>query len=385
MSAGTDLMILESMFCDNEQDPEVLAEYFRRFAHTLRSVLRQELPEDLELLVTIYMSSDKRRWIDHAWSIIDETELPPRMVVRIWEYAHPPEGYPAGQGVDRLKSPNKHAPYRDRLFQDAQLYVDHSVYRTVIRVAVDDDDLWLPQHAAELHRIASEGHRLFPEAKVLALGPVNCLVGYLTPDGVEVDVVSLRRTLTGDKFYSVEHPSVQDLATLSPWSAPEILDDEMAARLAERGITLRYVKGNRPGFVYLRWGRNLSNYRKDFHVAHTFGTFRTGGVDELAAVGSEALPEVEPELEFGTFGQNLLVRAARAADGSVRYSTNFESLRLPGAEICFYLLQDGRRVGVRAYGRTGSGVFPDAPENATVKAFVRNEGGIFLREESAPT
>ena len=52
MRGPKDLMILETMFCDNERDEEVLADYFRRFTHTLRSVLRQQLPQGLELLVT---------------------------------------------------------------------------------------------------------------------------------------------------------------------------------------------------------------------------------------------------------------------------------------------------------------------------------------------
>ena len=316
MTGPRDLMILESMFCDNEQDQEVLSDYFRRFRHTLGSVLRQQLPDELELLVTVYMSSDKRRWIDHAWAIVDAAELAPNMVVRIREYDHPPGRHPAATGVDRLKSPHKHAPHRDRLFQEAHRDVDLSVYRSLVRVAVDDDDLWLPHHAGELHRIAREGRRRHPGAGVLALGPVNCVIGYLSEDGVEADVVSLRRTLTGEKFYTVEHPTAEGVATLSPWSVPEILDDAMAQRLAERGITLRYVKGNRPGFVYVRWGRNLSNYRKDYHVAHSFGTFRTGSVEELAAVEANALPEVELGLEFGTLGQEPEVRAARAGDGT---------------------------------------------------------------------
>ena len=385
MTCTRDLMILESMFCDNEQDEEVLADYFRRFRHTLGSVLRQDLPEELELLVTVYMSSDKRRWIDHAWAIVDAADLPARTVVRIREYDHPREGYPPAAGVDRLKSPNKHAPHRDRLFQDAHRHLDLAAYRSLIRVAVDDDDLWLPHHARELHRIAREARRRLPHAGALALGPVDCVIGYLSEDGVEADVVSLRRTLTGQKFYTVEHPTSGDAASLSPWSVPEILDEPMAHRLAERGITLRYVKGSRPGFVYLRWGRNLSNYRKDYHVAHSFGTFRVGSVEELAVVDGHGLPDAGAELEFGTFGHQLEVGAARSADGTVRYTTNFESLRLPGAEICFYLLQDGRRIDVRAYGPRGSGVFRDAPEGVSVKAFVRDARGIVLREESGTT
>ena len=384
MSASKDLMILETMFCDNERDESVLADYFRRFAHTLRSVLRQELPDGLELLVTVYMSSDKRRWIDRVWSIIDAAELPPNMVVGIWEYSHPAGGYPPAERVDRLKSPNKHAPNRDRLYQEAHLHVDLSVYRSLVRVALDDDDLWLPHHAGELLRIAREGHRRFPAAEVLALGPVNCLIGYLTTDGIDVDVVSLKRTVTGNKFYTVESPTADDVATLSPWSVPEVLDEDMAQRFAQRGITLRYVKGMRPGFVYLRWGRNLSNHRKDFHVTTTFGSFVAGSVGTLAMVDPHALPTVEPELEFGTFGRKLEIRVTRGADGALRYTTNFEALRLPDAQICFYLLHGGERVGVRAYGPKGSGVFPDAPANATVKAFVRNQEGIFLRQISAP-
>lgn len=293
MGTAGDLMILETMFCDNEQDQHVLSDYFQRFSHTLRSVLRQALPEELELLFTIYMSSDKRRWIDHTWAIIDDADLPPNAKVRVWEYTHPLAGYPDAKGVDRVKSPNKHAPHRDRLFQNAHLHVDYPAYRSLIRVAIDDDDIWLPTHAAELHRVAREGRARHPEANVLALGPVNCMIGYLTENGVDVDVVSMRRTLTGDKFYTVEHPSAAVVATLSPWSAPEILDETMAQRFQERDITLRYVKGNRPGFVYLRWGQNLSNYRKDFHVAHTYGSFRTDSVAALSAISSDDLPEVE--------------------------------------------------------------------------------------------
>lgn len=76
------------------------------------------------------------------------------------------------------------------------------------------------------------------------------------------------------------------------------------------------------------------------------------------------------------------MRASRSADGTVRYTTNFEALGLSDAQICFYLLKDGKRIGLRSYGPKGSGVFSDAPENVSVKAFVRNAQGIFLRQET---
>lgn len=378
----SDLVIVETMFCDNEHDQDILRTYFERFKTTLRSVLAQQLSDDIELLFTIYMSSDKRRWIDHSWSIIDNSELPSNMKVRIWEYQHPNGGYPPAQGVDRMKSPNKHAPQRDRLFQVAHSFIDFPSYRSVIRVAIDDDDLWLKNHVSELHRVARQGHLSHPEAEILALGPVNCMIGYVSNDGVDVDIVSMRRTLTGDKLYSLEHATVGTISTLSPWGIPEILDESMAQRLLERGITLRYVKGNAPGFIYLRWGQNLSNYRKDYHVAETYGSFKVESVESLLSYPNQNILTSQEPVEFGTFGKKLEVRASRSSEGTVQYTTNFESLNLADSQICFYLLQGGKRIDVKAYSNRGAGAFTNAPKGVNVKAFVRNNDGIYLRAET---
>lgn len=264
----------------------------------------------------------------------------------------------------------------------AHSFIDFPSYRSVIRVAIDDDDLWLKNHVSELHRVARQGHLSHPEAEILALGPVNCMIGYVSNDGVDVDIVSMRRTLTGDKLYSLEHATVGTISTLSPWGIPEILDESMAQRLLERGITLRYVKGNAPGFIYLRWGQNLSNYRKDYHVAETYGSFKVESVESLLSYPNQNILTSQEPVEFGTFGKKLEVRASRSSEGTVQYTTNFESLNLADSQICFYLLQSGKRIDVKAYSNRGAGAFTNAPKGVNVKAFVRNNDGIYLRAET---
>lgn len=77
--------------------------------------------------------------------------------VRIHIYAHLPDGYtvPEGWHVDLINNPNKQPCRREQLFVESSRTEHFNDYEAVIRVSMDDDDLYLPGHTTQLASIAA--------------------------------------------------------------------------------------------------------------------------------------------------------------------------------------------------------------------------------------
>src|SRR5690606_10176419 len=113
---------------------------------------------------------------------------------------------------------NKMGGARDDLFNIASEALPMQRYRTIIRIAIDDDDMFLPwffqnlEHGAELAREVG--------CEIVGLGMENFfLVSKENGQVICRSVESDKKFITGNKFYVFFDTSLANL--LSPWSFPD--------------------------------------------------------------------------------------------------------------------------------------------------------------------
>ncbi|MGP5384740.1 hypothetical protein [Brachybacterium tyrofermentans] len=382
------LVLLETIFCDYESDPEILGNYFSRFELTVASLARQEIPEGVAFRATIYLSTDKGEWGDRVREVVSAAQESAGhgVELRIHDYTHPEIGYPEGDPtrVDWAKNPSKHSPYREQLFEAAHGDVDRSTLDRLIRVTVDDDDLWLPWHVKNLVEIAARARadeRVTWEG-VLAIGLLDVNVGYAGDEGVTLDSVALERTLTGDKYYVIDQPAqLETLWPYSPWSIPEVMDKNQKRRLEQRGIGLYAARNYVPSFVYMRWGQNLSIQRKDGLIITTLGRTPVTAPADILDLTPEQVPHREAPLWFGILRGRLSIDARRNGT-TVDVFTSFDDIAMPSSEICYYLMQGSEKVGMISYSRKGRVVFRNAPPGVKVRGYHKRDGKVVERIDS---
>lgn len=380
------LVILEMIFCDAESDEEVLATYFDRFRIALASVLQQEMPADAELQVTLHFSRDKQKWIERTEDLLKGASSSNKVRVQLHIYDHPENGYAGGDSkrIDWVKGPNKHSPYRERLFIDAHDRLDISRYPRVIRVNLDDDDVWLPWHVQNMCA-AARSAMVAPEVRhdvPLALGLLDVVVGYVSDDGVDADVVRLRRTLTGEKFYVLEGlRTVEEIAAYSSLGIPEKVDVENHERLERHGVALYAVLGLPPSLIYFRWGQNLSLQDKGNLELMKFGEHRLSSpAAALDLVGGD-LPGGDEVVRFAILGGGALQLVVHRSASGLAVASNLEEFPM-NAQICYYLIHDKERVDAKWYSRDGATFFAGAPAGSSVRGFLRVGKDIIDRTES---
>lgn len=369
------LLLVETMFCDNEQDPAVLDTYFERFRLCLSSLQSLKIPEGAECLVTIYMSTDKQRYIDEVLLLLENGAAASRLSIRVHQYTHPTDGYPGPDRIDWLKSPNKHAPYRDRLFAEAHRDIGYGAYDRLIRLAIDDDDIFLPHHGSNILAMADAAQADAPDADVVILGPLRTFIAYVSEDGVDLEEVEMRRSLTGNKAFVIRDPQRVDPGNLSPWSAPELMTAVQAKSATGRGQQLRPVHANAPSFVYMRWGQNLSSHRKDFHITEALSARHLAAVSDLLSIEEDVSSR---SLSFDPVPLDLRLTVRR--DGTrTAVTSNFDRLRVGTGKICFQIFDKGTRIASTSYSQRSSAVFPDIPPGAQVRGYVKLDGKIVGR------
>lgn len=384
----TTLVLLEILFCDYERDPDVLARYFERFEHTLASLRAQDVPEGAELLVTIQMSADKQPWIARTAAELRKPVASSRTRFRIYQYEHPTEGYEGGDDsrIDWVKSPNKHSPYREKLFIESHQGLHLERYDRLIRVGLDDDDLWMPWQTENICRVA-EVARIDPKVDhegVLAIGMLDTLVAYAGDDGFSIDSVRLKRSLTGEKFHVIEHPSsIEDVAFYHATAVPERVDREFHERRKRIGIGLYGAGGFTPGLVYMRWGQNLSRKGKEYLEVKRFGRFHAADAGSVALTARADVPHEGGDIWVRLPGEESAFEVtARRVGDSVQVTSNMQAQPGKGWKVCYYLMKGTQRLDTRWYSAASDAVFESAPPGVSVRAFLRAADGSTTRVES---
>lgn len=264
------LLIAETIFCDNESDPAVRNLYFSRWLHSLEWIAKLEIPEHVDFYLVMYISRDK---VDETQAIYLFLKGLPESIQERFQlvlYDHPSEGYnlDSEKHPDSIKNPNKVAPRRDKLFERAWKQLPASNADRIIRATLDDDDFWLPWQLKEMVRIANIA---FEENQIVGVGLRQACVSYL--EERKTDVVEMTHHMNGNKFYVSSFLMIEKQRKLSPWSIPEDFNENNVARLARAGVKLKSTKANRPGWIYGRWGGNLSLHNKSNYYARRLFAF----------------------------------------------------------------------------------------------------------------
>lgn len=376
------VIINETIFCDNESDSLVLDVYFDRLLSCLRSIKEVD-KSGFAFKNILYISSDKKIYIDRLKSIFGDDLI---LVAQIVEYQHPFEGYDIKEShPDRLKNPNKFPFFRDKLFEKAALRLDD--YSLIIRVAIDDDDLWMPHQLQDIVNICTKVSDTsdYDANKIYAVGILNSFISYKNISGYEVHQVKMDRTLCGNKFLFSRNREL--IKKWSPWSIPESIDFDAVVNFNEKyNVDLLGVYTNRPGFVYMRRGNNLSLQDKKWCIVESQvkGTF----VDEGALITAlkEELPS-ETFIEIAEFNRAIVAKVTcRIKDKKIYYDFNYgeDVLEVLGDNYAFYLYSGGGVLEKLSYSTRRQGYFKYSIPSGDffVVCFLKRKNGEVIRIRS---
>lgn len=381
-SSGKTLIWLDTILCDAETDAMVVDRYLERFMLTLKSIGHQRLPKGTDFRLIVHLSYDKAHLAPIIQAALDSLPNALRTSAKIHLYEHPAHGYgvPAGSHVDLIKNPNKQPGRREDLFSAASNDVEFSDFDAVIRISMDDDDLYLPGHLEQVSSIAATLLLDSPD-RPSAAGLYQCYLAHIGDAGSGMDHVSFSRVIPGNKFFVIPKTAYQKLADYSPWSIPELIDDEAAESFLKRGIRLTLARNNLPTFVYMRRSLNLSGQSKDHFTdgIHESRNYTDEAELFLDVVSEDAAPSPLPQWHLEPLLRTLRLSCQRTTGDVIRAETNFSRMYGPGHEIAYYLLEDGIRVDTKWYSSDNTVYFTAPSSPCTVRAFVRRNGEIVDR------
>ncbi|WP_447577886.1 hypothetical protein [Achromobacter kerstersii] len=378
----TAIVINETVFCDTETSPDVLDLYFSRLLVSMESVRSQRLTPNCRLAHVLYVSSDKKEYIQRLKAIAEDKNTEQKKLLVV-VYTHPSEGYPfpPGSHIDLVKMPNRTSDYRDALFQKALAELssaitwDASAY--FIRIALDDDDFWAPWHLDEV--IAAAEHFLNDKTKdTFAIGLTNGFIANVDESRAVLTTIKFNRCLNGNKF--VVSRSLEKMRDLSPWGINDWVDVgvQRAFRSQHNG-DLVLIENGVPSFCYFRRGYNLSQQNKDWCIEEKLNQTSFRSEHELieALYAHSAQHNVRHVKEI--FNEETLKVTVRYLKDHLKFNSSFDSLKQPGDLIAFYLLKDGDRVAALMYsGTRSSGEFAlgYGPGTYRIKAFFKRNGVV---------
>ncbi|AZM96619.1 hypothetical protein [Vreelandella venusta] len=261
MEINKHLVVAETIFCDVETDVEKINMYFERMKLCLLSIDNINV-DNFDYKHLLYVSDDKKELIDRLRKFICERKI---KFVEVVLYSHPEGGYlwSSGDHVDLVKNPNRTSGYRNKLFDKAN--IDYEKYSGFLRVAIDDDDVWLSDHLANLLRLGICLSKISRKNSLVAGGVFSTYIAKVDDFSGEVELnkVELDRAVCGNKFYYSECWS--KICSWSPWSIPDVIDFKSIEKFKKSyGIELFSLSKVDPGFVYFRRGSNLSSQNKSW-------------------------------------------------------------------------------------------------------------------------
>lgn len=365
------LLITETIFCDNETNCEILDLYLQRFFLTIRSY-SHATRSDFDHVFIIYISSDKiyyRGKIEDYCSTLGAGDN--GFLYKIIIYEHPAQGYSVNPlaHIDLIKNPNKGPILRDKLFGSVNFNFCFKSYDCIVRAAIDDDDIIPTWHLDNIIQVAKKAAKHWSEG-VIGVGFVNSYLVYFLDNIIEVDFVTLRRAINGNKFYIFK--DFNKINAFSPWSIPDQLDDEIHDRvLRKTGVRLTLVNNSLPGIFYLRRGSNLSNYRKDSVVEKLILKKSLKNISDIFYF--------EKEDKIITSNDNFFVPKvglkvmANIIGKLICFTSNFDRFSEDGNKVSYYLYCDGVKISQISYGTQNSGKFfiDDQKKIYRIKAFLR--------------
>ncbi|MCC9174282.1 hypothetical protein [Arthrobacter sp. zg-Y179] len=375
------LLWIDTIFCDAERDPAVIERYLRRFMLTLSSLGKQVIPEGTDFRLTIYLSRDKQALLPRITEAISRMGPAIRSGSRVHLYDHPAAGYavePTAH-IDKIKNPNKQPGRRETLFSEAASPGQWTEYEALIRISMDDDDLYFPGHLNQICTLADTLLHEHPDS-VSAAGLYRQNLATETSQGVTLTTVDFSRVIPGNKFFVIPARHFEEAAVHSPWSIPELIDEDAVDRFARRGTILTLARTNEPTFVYMRRTSNLSRQSKAEFIDATHAELVFASEADLVHHVCAA-PVREPTNPIlAALPREFRLNVSRSGNGRITVSTNLKAMFGPDHQMALYLMQGTDRIDIRWYSDNPDAVFDDAPTGCTVRAFVRHGGEIISRK-----
>lgn len=280
-------IIVETIFCDYETDLEVRQRYLDRWLVSLRYLAKVRPPENSTVTYLVYISRDKVEELTSVKNILKTFPESARQRFSFMLYDHPAEGY----GYDDAKhpdlrmNPNKSSSNRDRLFRRAIKENDLRLNaKWIVRMAIDDDDIWMPWHLEEVARYSKLGREA---DRIVMVGMRNIVVPYVETGSA--DVVEFSRHMTGSKFYVAQEDQFVKLSGFSPWSMPESIGQPTLDRMNRYDVKIKSTNNNQPGFLYCRWGHNITSSAKNTYYHSKYFEYQFSDILSLTDDTERAL------------------------------------------------------------------------------------------------
>lgn len=272
------LVTVETIFCDFEFDFGIRKTFLRRWMAALRGLAKITVPPATEVHFFLYLSRDKTYEREALEAFLNSLDDSPNRKFHLIEYSHPPTGYGVDESAhpDLYKSPNKASPNRNVLYRRAIAGITLKNFDRLVRATLDDDDFWLPWQVIEILRAAEQ---VYDPDKIVGVGLRQAAVAYI-PQKM-VDVVEFSHHMNGNKFYVSPKSQFDKQVDLSPWSIPEQFNALNQRKMSRIGVGLRSLATNVPGWIYGRWGGNLSLHSKSRYYRRINSRFELEAEEEL--------------------------------------------------------------------------------------------------------
>ena len=304
------LIIMETVFCDTENDPLILERYQTFFSGLFVSIVNQEYRN---YLWCIFVSKDKSVQIDVFTKWIAASGLESK--IKLIPYMHPKEGYghEDDDHIDRARRPNTSLENRRQALTqmiESQTDIDFESFQYIVRMGLDDDDFISSRYLEDVSNCVLDSYLKIPhKEKHRVFGFPNICCAYYRYDGsVDLDKVSMSRAMTGAKFSAAKFS-----LPMSPFAISE--DFLQWTRMNNQNVTYHKIQDNLPGFFYNRHGQNFSNQSKKFFYDRQFEAIQYRSQSEFykeEIMSSKVnLPEVYETVSTRDFDVSLLLLSSK--------------------------------------------------------------------------
>lgn len=253
------LVLLDAVLRDDDERRE---DRTSRFELTLASLNALTVPADVELVVTVHVSSaspESRHAVEAALEEL-RSGRDGALRVQIADF----------DGADEADA--------DALFRRAHDSFNLEAYDHVIRMMLGQDELVLPWHAATMVEAAWRALEHAPEAQALSVELSRSYAAAVGTQAVEVRGVETSEALPGSIALVLRNPGSHGIEVLSSWDSS-----------ASRPQAVRLGDSARPGLISVRWEGDSAEVGMDRRITRTFTTQHVDSPQDLLSFvgGSE--------------------------------------------------------------------------------------------------
>jgi len=191
--------------------------------------------------------------------------------------------------------------------------------------------------------------------------------------------------MTGNKFYLMDRSCLDRLSKLSPWGLPEQFNENNAENFQRQGVILKCTSDHRVGWVYGRWGRNLSVADKSPYNTEVFQEIEFSSSDDLLANIDTRIehPEIAQFPDMTVDPRVLEVRARRSGS-QFEVDSNLADITVPWDEIRVVLRDPQRNDETFKFTTAGPWTVESDKDDLVVLLYAYSKGetvlGAFTRE-----